>query len=80
MARIAVKVVIDAAHLGAQEAVVSAVAAIGLRVEQCIPEIGAIYGSGEDDGLVDRLRAVDGVLQAQAEAGVALPEDPSAPQ
>ena len=80
MRKVDVKVVIDDAHLGAQDAVRAAVAAAGLQVEQCIPEIGTIFGSAEE-AVVERLRDVDGVLQAQSEATYALPPlDPETPQ
>lgn len=80
MSRVPVKVVIDDAHMNAQEAVERAVSALGFVVERSVPEIGAIFGSAEAS-VIDRLRGVDGVLRAQPEASYHLPPfDPKIPQ
>lgn len=80
MRNVPLKVVIDDAHLSAQDAVQRAVAAVGLRIEECFPEIGTIFGS-VDESLVGRIERVDGVLHAQQEAGYRVPPlDPKTPQ
>lgn len=79
MSMVDVKVVIDDAHLGAQDQVRAAVAAMGLNIETCIPEIGTIFGSA-DESVVPRLRLVDGVQQARSETRFSLPDDSEAPQ
>jgi hypothetical protein len=80
MTRIPMKVVLDDAHLTSMDAVQKTIAAMGFQIEQCIPEIGAIYGSA-DEGVLKQLGEVDGVLRAQHEGAFSLaPRDPHAPQ
>jgi hypothetical protein len=70
--RISVTVTLDDAHLGRAQQMSATLEGMGLKVDKVLPEIGVITGSGEE-GLLDRLRAVDGVAEARPERGVRLP-------
>jgi hypothetical protein len=72
MARISLKVVLDDAHISQTEKLSRTAAGAGLDVESVIPEIGVIYGSG-DESLIDTLSRVEGVQDVDREAAFQLP-------
>ncbi len=72
MSRVSIKIVLDADHLARQGDVCARIRSLGVTIEEVIPEIGAIFGSAEEDAM-ERIRAVEGVQQAGSEAGYHLP-------
>jgi hypothetical protein len=66
MAEIQIKVVLDAAHIGQTDQMCDRLVAMGMSVESSFPEIGVIFGAG-DDGLLLRMKTIDGVAEAVAE-------------
>jgi hypothetical protein len=63
----AIKIVIDDAHLSEIQRVRERLEARDLiKVEDCIPETGTIFGEGDLDRL-DEIRQVEGVMVAQEE-------------
>lgn len=72
MTRIPLKVVVDDDHILHTEKLSQTVARAGLNVESVIPEIGIIYGSG-DESLIDTLSQVEGVQEVGRETAFQLP-------
>lgn len=72
MARIPLKVVVDEDHISQTEKLSRTAALAGLDVESVIPEIGVIYGSGEES-LIDTLSQVEGVQNVDRESAFQLP-------
>ena len=72
MSQVAVKIVVDDAHLDEFEAVATRLRKSGMEVEDAMPEIGVIFGSVDDKEL-PQIRKTAGVFEAQAERGVQLP-------
>jgi hypothetical protein len=72
MARIPLKVVVDDDHILQTEKLSQAAARAGLSVESVMPEIGVIYGSGEES-LIDTLSQVEGVQDVDRETDFQLP-------
>ncbi|MFQ6547035.1 hypothetical protein AADZ90_003710 [Aestuariibius sp. 2305UL40-4] len=80
MPRIDVKVFADIKGGADLEDVTARAAAEGLKVEQVISRIGAIFGSC-DEARIERLRALDGVSRVAPEGQVQLPpRSPDIPQ
>jgi hypothetical protein len=72
MAKIAIKVILDSAHMGQTEAFCASLSELGLKVETAMPEIGVIFGLAEES-LLPKLAAAEGVERATAEGAVELP-------
>ncbi|WP_414833316.1 hypothetical protein [Afifella sp. YEN Y35] len=72
MADIALKVVVDEAHIGKTDVVSRSAVKVGMRVESIVPEIGVIYGSG-DETLLASLAKVEGVQKVDKETSFCLP-------
>jgi hypothetical protein len=66
MATIAIKVTVDAAHLGRTDQMCQTLSQMGMVIETAMPEIGVIFGSG-DAQLLPKMQAVEGVTEAVAE-------------
>ncbi len=77
MARIAIKVIVAATHR--TDAVGTSLTRMGMTVETTLPEIGVIFGHGEES-LLPRLSAADGVDRAVAEGRIDLPPPGDLPQ
>ncbi len=72
MPDIALKVIVDDDHLQQTTAVSKLAEQAGLHVESVVPEIGVIYGSG-DEALLETLAQVEGVQKVDREATYQLP-------
>jgi hypothetical protein len=66
MTPIHIKVILDAAHSDRTDQFCQSLTALGMTVEQTVPEIGVIFGSA-DPALLPRMQAMDGVIEAVAE-------------
>jgi hypothetical protein len=69
MDKVAIKVVLDAAHIGETDHYCRRFSALGLAVESSFPEIGVIFGAGSA-ALLDQMNAMDGVEEAVIEAAL----------
>jgi hypothetical protein len=69
MDKVAIKVVLDAAHIGETDQYCRTFSALGLTVESSFPEIGVIFGAGSA-ALLDQMNAMDGVEEAVIEAAL----------
>ncbi|WP_111431236.1 hypothetical protein [Rhodobacteraceae bacterium DSL-40] len=72
MAKISITITVDDAHLSATAAIAEVVHAQGFVIERVVPEAGAIRATGGEECL-DRIRAIEGVLEAVPERGCSLP-------
>jgi hypothetical protein len=63
---LAIKVVLDPAHIGETDQYCRALSALGLTVESSFPEIGVIFGAGSA-ALLDQMNAMEGVAEAVVE-------------
>ncbi|WP_417524534.1 hypothetical protein [Marinovum sp.] len=80
MSDVTLKIVLDDAHRDKPDEVCRALTAAGLRIENSIPAIGVIFGTADSENL-ERLKATEGVLEAEPEAGYQLPPlDSNTPQ
>ncbi len=69
MGQIQIKVILDAAHIGQTDQMCRTLAAMGMAVESSFPEIGVIFGAG-DQTLLPQMQAMDGVIDAVAEGAM----------
>lgn len=72
MAKFAFSIVVDDAHLKSLDAITRAIGAQGLQVDRIVPEAGAIRAIGEE-GDLEALRRIEGVLDVTCERGYQLP-------
>jgi hypothetical protein len=75
MTDISIKVIVADSHLAETEAFCDRLRGMGMRVDRMMPEIGVIFGQG-DEALLPRLLATDGVQSAQPEAIFRVPPLP----
>lgn len=66
MERISLKVILDDDHVGKTLAIRAVLEKRGLEVTDCLPEIGVIFGTAEEEK-VEELRHVEGVAEARRE-------------
>lgn len=66
MDNVAIKVVLQASHIGETDQYCRTFAALGLTVESSFPEIGVIFGAGKA-ALLEQMNAMDGVAEAVVE-------------
>ncbi|MEM7319447.1 MAG: hypothetical protein AAF408_10560 [Pseudomonadota bacterium] len=72
MAKVTVKVVVDDAHVNNSDMLEGKLRALGLEIEEIIPEIGVVFGTAEEESM-EQLRALDGVAKAEPEQTYQLP-------
>lgn len=72
MARIQLKVVVDAEHLDEIDVMKRSCEALGLDVETVIPEAGAIFGSA-DESVIEGVSRIEGVEEVRAEPVIQVP-------
>ena len=80
MSRLNYSIVVDEHHLSETESIARAASRTGFKVESVLPEIGAIFGSAEEE-TIDLLLHIKGIEGVQQSGSVQLPDvDPSIPQ
>jgi hypothetical protein len=67
MDNVAIKVVLQASHIGETDQYCRKLATLGLTVESSFPEIGVIFGAGKA-ALLDQMKAMEGVQEAVVES------------
>jgi hypothetical protein len=67
MATVSLKVIVDHAHLDDPGTVQRRITALGVHIEVFHPEIGVLFGSG-DESILPEIRRVEGVAEAECEA------------
>lgn len=72
MTTISLKVIVEEAYIDEADNVVRRIEELGVHVESRMPEIGVVFGSG-DDSLLPKLREVEGVREAEPEATYRTP-------
>lgn len=72
MPKVAMKVVVDDAHLESVGDLEKKLRDLGVEVEDVIPEIGVVFGSAEDE-VVEKVRNLKGVARAEKEHTYRVP-------
>jgi hypothetical protein len=75
MSTIAIKVTVDADHIGMTDQMCQSLTQLGMVVESTFPEIGVIFGSA-DEALIPKMKEIEGVTEAVPERTMGvLPHD-----
>ena len=72
MSRLSYAVVVDDNHFDETRSIAETISRQGFKVESVMPEIGAIYGSAEEN-IVNRLRAIEGVEEVREAHDIQMP-------
>ncbi len=72
MTKIQMKVTLDDAHAGKTDALTEELKTLGVEVDTCLPAIGVVFGTGEED-LLPAVRRLEGVIDAQKEQSYHVP-------